>query len=123
MCRIRVKTGHKGFFCSDRIRFVISPTRLALFSIFFNFSEIKRGAIGGRPRRLSRTVAAFMPAVTRSLISDDSNSAMAPMMVNIARPMRVDSGSVLNPTLSDLTSLHFAPDILSDEQNVLPSER
>ena len=27
MCRIRVKTGHKGFFSSDRIRFVISPTR------------------------------------------------------------------------------------------------
>ena len=28
-----------------------------------------------------------MPAVTRSLISDDSNSAMAPMMVNMARPI------------------------------------
>ena len=27
-----------------------------------------------------------MPAVTRSLISDDSSSAMAPMMVNIAGP-------------------------------------
>ena len=34
---------------------------------------------------------------------------------------RVDSGSVLNPTLNDLTP-RFAPDILSDEQNVLPSE-
>jgi hypothetical protein len=28
-----------------------------------------------------------MPAVTRSLISDDSSSATAPMMVNIALPM------------------------------------
>jgi len=28
-----------------------------------------------------------MPAVTRSLMSDDSSSAMAPMMVNMARPI------------------------------------
>lgn len=28
-----------------------------------------------------------MPAVTRSLISEDSSSAMAPIKVNIARPM------------------------------------
>jgi hypothetical protein len=28
-----------------------------------------------------------MPAVTRSLMSDDSSSAIAPMMVNIARPI------------------------------------
>ena len=38
-CRIRVKTGQKGFFGSHRIRFVMSPTRprLALFSIFPKF--------------------------------------------------------------------------------------
>ena len=38
-CRIRVKTGQKGFFGSHRIRFVMSPTRprLALFSIFPTF--------------------------------------------------------------------------------------
>ena len=35
----------------------------------------------------SGTSAALIPAVTRSLMSDDSSSAMAPMMVNIARPM------------------------------------
>jgi hypothetical protein len=34
-----------------------------------------------------RASAARIPAVTRSLISEDSSSAMAPMMVNIARPM------------------------------------
>jgi hypothetical protein len=28
-----------------------------------------------------------MPAVTCSLMSDDSSSAMAPMMVNMARPI------------------------------------
>ena len=40
-CRIRVKTGQKGFFGSHRIRFVMSPTRprLALFSIFPTFSS------------------------------------------------------------------------------------
>ena len=38
-CRIREKTGQKGFFGSHRIRFVMSPTRprLALFSIFPTF--------------------------------------------------------------------------------------
>ena len=45
------------------------------------------GARGGLPMRSPRTRAAFIPAVTRSLISEDSSSAMAPMMVNIARPM------------------------------------
>ena len=43
--------------------------------------------MGGHPRCLPRAAAAFMPAVTRSLMSDDSNSATAPMMVNMARPM------------------------------------
>ena len=33
------------------------------------------GASGGRSRCLPRTAAAFMPALTRSLISEDSNSA------------------------------------------------
>jgi hypothetical protein len=28
-----------------------------------------------------------MPAVTRSLMSEDSSSAIAPMMTNMARPM------------------------------------
>ena len=37
--------------------------------------------------RALRSVAGGEAAVTRSLISDDSSSAMAPMMVNIARPM------------------------------------
>ena len=32
-------------------------------------------------------LAARMPAVTRSLMSDDSSSAITPMMVNIARPI------------------------------------
>jgi hypothetical protein len=45
--------------------------------------------VGGRPRCLPRASAARIPAVTRSLISEDSNSAMAPMMVNIARPMQI----------------------------------
>ena len=38
-CRIRVKTGQKGFFGSHRIRFVMLPTRprLVLFSIFPTF--------------------------------------------------------------------------------------
>ena len=31
--------------------------------------------------------AAFMPALTRSLIGEDSSSAMAAMIVNMARPM------------------------------------
>jgi hypothetical protein len=31
--------------------------------------------------------AAVIPAVTRSLMSEDSSSAIAAMMVNIARPM------------------------------------
>lgn len=43
--------------------------------------------MGGHPRCLPQAAAAFMPTVTRSLMSDDSNSAMVPMMVNMARPM------------------------------------
>ena len=43
--------------------------------------------VGGLPRCFPRASAARIPAVTRSLISDDSSSAIAPMMVNIARPM------------------------------------
>ena len=35
---------------------------------------------------------------------------------------RVVLSSVINPMLSDLTP-RYSPDILSDEQNVLPSER
>jgi hypothetical protein len=45
------------------------------------------GASGGLPIRFPRTRAAFIPAVTRSLISEDSSSAMVPMMVNIAQPL------------------------------------
>ena len=41
------------------------------------------------PRCLPRASGARIPAVTRSLISEDSSSAMAPMMVNIARPMQI----------------------------------
>ena len=43
--------------------------------------------VAGRPWCFPRASAAFIPGVTRSLICDDYNSAMAPMMVNIARPM------------------------------------
>ena len=52
-----------------------------------SISLTTRCGVGGRPRCLPRASAALMPAVTRSLMSDDSNSAMAPMMVNIARPI------------------------------------
>ena len=52
-----------------------------------SISPMTRCGVAGRPRCLPRASAALMPAVTRSLISDDSSSAMAPMMVNIARPM------------------------------------
>ena len=38
-------------------------------------------------RRAAKTPAAFMPAFTRSLTSEDSSSAMAATVVNMARPM------------------------------------
>ena len=40
------------------------------------------GASGGRLRCLPRTAVAFMPALTHSLISEDSLSAMAAIIVN-----------------------------------------
>jgi len=43
--------------------------------------------VRGRPTCFPRDFAAAMPAVTRSLMRDDSNSAMAPMMMNIALPI------------------------------------
>jgi hypothetical protein len=101
--KIRVKSGHKAGGRPARTRFVISPItpRLALPAILvwiwrmlrsveaarLSISLTVRAVTGGRPRCLPPAAAAFMPAVTRSLISDDSNSAMAPMMVNVARPI------------------------------------
>ena len=38
-------------------------------------------------RDFADPAAAFMPAVMRSLISEDSSSAMAAMIVNMARPV------------------------------------
>ena len=52
-----------------------------------SISLATRGGVPGRPRCRPRASAALMPAVTRSLMSDDSSSAMAPMMVNMARPI------------------------------------
>ena len=48
-------------------------------------SPPREGEAAGRDA--CRAAAAFMPAVTRSLISEDSSSAMAAMIVNMARPM------------------------------------
>jgi len=85
-----------------RVRFAISPTmlRLARPAILAWICRMLRSVdvasatisltmccgVGGLPRCLPRASAARIPAITRSLISDDSSSAMAPMMVNIARP-------------------------------------
>ena len=46
-----------------------------------------RAGVVGRPNRLPRTRAAAIPAFTLSEMSDDSHSAMAPMMVNMALPI------------------------------------
>ncbi len=54
-----------------------------------SISVMMRCDMAGRPRCLPRASAARIPAVTRSLISEGSSSAMAPMMVSIARPMGV----------------------------------
>src|SRR3954453_3068327 len=50
-----------------------------------SISLMTRFGMAGRPRCWPRASAARMPAVTRSLMSEDSSSAIAPMMVNIAR--------------------------------------
>ena len=52
-------------------------------SASFLISLTNAEASGGRPRCLPRTAAAFMSALTRSLISEDSNSAMAAIIVNM----------------------------------------
>jgi len=49
-----------------------------------------------------------MPAVTRSLINDDSGSAMAPMMVNMARPIGL-SVSIWSWTLMNRTDVPIGP--------------
>jgi hypothetical protein len=43
--------------------------------------------VAGRPSGFPRALAAAIPALTRAEINDDSNSAIAPMMVNMAVPM------------------------------------
>jgi len=101
--RIRAKSGHKGVGAVTRARLVISPTmlRLARPAILVWICRMLRSVevasatislttccgVGGLPRCFPRAFAARIPAVTRSLISDDSSSAIAPMMVNIARPI------------------------------------
>ena len=52
-----------------------------------SISLTTRCGVAGRPKCFPRVSAALMPAVTRSLMSEDSSSAIAPMMVNIARPI------------------------------------
>lgn len=52
-----------------------------------SISLTMRSRLAGRPRCLPRASVALIPAVTRSLMSADSSSAMTPMMVNIARPI------------------------------------
>src|SRR5271163_2609758 len=53
-----------------------------------SISRTMRCWVTGRPKCFPRVSAALMPAVTRSLMSEDSSSAMAPMIVNIARTHR-----------------------------------
>ena len=101
--RIRPRMSYKPDGGVVRARLVISPTmpRLARPAIFFwiarmlrsvdvasaSISLTTRYGVLGRPRCRPRAWAALMPAVTRSLMSDDSSSAIAPMIVNIARPI------------------------------------
>lgn len=70
-----------------------------------SISLTTRCGVAGRPRCLPRTWAAFIPAVTRSLMSDESSSAIAPMMVSIARPMGL-SVSTSSRTLTKGTPRH-----------------
>jgi hypothetical protein len=96
--RIRVKSGHKagqagagafGDFGDD-------PSARSAGDLALNLADAEVG--GGSERldlgddalrycrpaeMLPRVSAALMPAVTRSLMSDDSSSAIAPMMMNI----------------------------------------
>ncbi len=43
--------------------------------------------VAGRASRFTRALAVAIPTLTRSEINDDADSAIAPMMVNIALPM------------------------------------
>ena len=104
-----------------RARFVISPTipRLARPTIFLwiwrmlrsvavasaSISLTMRRFVAGRPRCLPRASAALIPAVTRSLMSDDSSSAIAPMMVNIYRTVGVHL--ILNADEADAEMVEF----------------
>jgi hypothetical protein len=64
-----------------------------------------------------------MPAVTRSLISDDSNSAMAPMMVNIARPTlrRGDRQPDRKPRTRTGTPIKATPSVGTPGASRIPS--
>ena len=97
------ESGHKAGGGAARARFVISPTmpRLAPCDHLLNLpdAEVRRPGEhldlvddtrrrrGPPPQMLAPRLGRPHAAVTRSLMSDDSSPAIAPMMVNIARPI------------------------------------